>query len=89
MYCVPVWVFKQARIDKISQPWRNFLACMQELVSQFRCMGTASVMHVKEVEHVGKTQHRCQCLDLGKAPLIEPGFVVPADRVGITLFVVG
>jgi len=62
---------------------------MQELVSQLRCMDIASVMHVKEVEHVGETQHRCQCLDLGKAPLIESCFVVPADRAGLALLVVG
>jgi len=62
---------------------------MQELVSQFRCMDIASVMHVKEIERIGETQHRRQCLDLGKAPLIEPGFVVPTDRAGLALLVVG
>jgi hypothetical protein len=62
---------------------------MQELVSQFRYMDVASVMRVKEVRHIGKAQHCCQCFDLGKVPLIEPGFVVPADRTALALLVVG
>jgi hypothetical protein len=52
---------------------------MQELVSQFCRMGIARVMYVKVIEHIGEAQHCCQCLDPGKAPLVESCFVVPTD----------